>query len=71
MVIATFIKGGRDFYLAKEDHPPNFSPLTEVFKDGGTKVYSGISYKVIDYNQLHGRKDVVLLPFYIDDWELK
>ena len=69
--MAIFIMGGRDFNLAKEDHPPNFSLLTEVYKDGGTKVYTGIGYKVIDYNQLDGRKDVVFIPFYIDDWELK
>ena len=71
LVIATFIMGGRDFYLAKQDNPPNFSLLTEVYKDGGTKVYTGLGYKVLDYNQIDGRKDVVFIPFYIDAWEIK
>ncbi|CAM3811721.1 hypothetical protein [Mesobacillus thioparans] len=71
LVMAIFIMGGRDFYLAKEDHPPNCSLLTEVYKDGGTKVYTGIGYNVIDYNQLDGRKDVVFIPFYLKPWEIK
>jgi hypothetical protein len=71
LFIASFIMAGRDFYLVKEDRPPDFSLLKNVYKDGGTKVYIGISYKVIDYNQLNGRKDVVFIPFYIDAWEIK
>lgn len=71
LVIASVIMAGRDFYLAKQDNPPTFSLLVDVYKDGGTKVYTGIGYKVIDYNQIDGRKDVVFIPFYIDAWEMK
>jgi hypothetical protein len=71
LVLVLFIMAGRDLHLSKEDHPPNFSLLKDVYKDGGTKVYTGIGYKVIDYNQLDGRKDVVFIPFYVDAWEIK
>lgn len=71
LILVLFIMAGRDLHLAKEDNPPDFSLLKDVYKDGGTKVYTGIGYKVIDYNQLEGRKDVVFIPFYIDAWEIK
>ncbi|MBS8263921.1 hypothetical protein DYI25_05665 [Mesobacillus boroniphilus] len=71
LVIASLIMMGRDYYLAKEDKPPNFSILSNVYKDGGTKVYTGLGYKVIDYNQIDGRKDVVFVPFYVDAWVIK
>lgn len=71
LVFVFFIMAGRDLHLTKKDYPPNFSLLRDVYKDGGTKVYIGIGYKVIDYNQLDGRKDVVFIPFYIDALEIK
>lgn len=48
-----------DYRLAVHDKPPLFAVRTEMYKDGGTAVYYGLGYKVIDYNQLEGRKDVV------------
>ncbi|GAM12172.1 hypothetical protein [Mesobacillus selenatarsenatis] len=71
LVIATLIMIGRDYYLTKEDRPPNFSIQVDTYKDGGTKVYLGLGYKVIDYNQLDGRKDVVFIPFYLEMFEIK
>ncbi|MBT2682269.1 hypothetical protein [Bacillus sp. ISL-37] len=71
LVIASLIMIGRDYYLTKEDRPPNFSIQADTYKDGGTKVYLGLGYKVIDYNQLDGRKDVVFIPFYLDIFEIK
>jgi hypothetical protein len=71
LVIALLIMIGRDYYLAYKDRTPNFSFQAETYKDGGTKVYIGLGYKVIDYNQLDGRKDVVFIPFYLDMFEIK
>jgi hypothetical protein len=71
LILAAIMMGTRDYYLAKADQPPTFSILKEIYKDGGTRVYTGLGYKVIDFNQLGGRNDVVFIPFYIDSWEVK
>lgn len=71
LVIASLIMIGRDYYLTKEDRPPNFSIQADTYKDGGTRVYLGLGYKVIDYNQLDGRKDLVFIPFNLYMFEIK
>ncbi|CEG26238.1 hypothetical protein [Bacillus sp. B-jedd] len=52
-----------DYNLAKNNKPPVFAINTEIYKDGGTKEYQGIGYKVLDYNELdgEGRQDVVFI----------
>lgn len=45
---------------------PFFSIPTKTYKDGGTKEYLGLGYKVIKYNQLQGRRDREL-----GSWSLK
>lgn len=45
---------------------PFFAIKTKTYKDGGTKVYYGLGYKVIKYNQLEGRRDME-----IGTWSLK
>jgi len=45
---------------------PFFAIKTHTYKDGGTKVYYGIGYKVIKYNATNGRKDKA-----IGSWNLK
>lgn len=51
-----------DLSLAKVNKPPLFAIKTGIYKDGGTKEYKGLGYKVIDYNQLDGgRQDVVFI----------
>ena len=42
--------------VARYDAGPFFTIQTETYKDGGTKVYYGFGYKVINYNQIEGRK---------------
>lgn len=39
---------------------PFFAIRTNVYNDGGTKVYYGIGYKVIKYHQKQGRRDTVI-----------
>ena len=45
---------------------PFFAIKTQTIKDGGTKVYYGLGYKVIKYNQKQGRRDRE-----IGSWKLK
>lgn len=45
---------------------PFFTIRTKVYKDGGTKEYYGIGYKVIKYNQIIGRRDIEF-----GNWNLK
>lgn len=43
--------------VARYNVGPFFAIKTNTYKDGGTKVYYGIGYKVIKYNVSEGRKD--------------
>lgn len=43
--------------VARYNIGPFFAIKTDTLKDGGTKIYYGIGYKVIKYNQLQGRRD--------------
>ena len=52
--------------VAKYEKKPLFAIKTKTYKDGGTKVYTGLGYKVIDYNQLQGRRDIE-----IGTWSIK
>lgn len=46
--------------VARYNKGPFFAIKTNTYKDGGTKVYHGFGYKVIKYNQIEGRRDIVL-----------
>ena len=52
--------------VSKYEKGPYFAINTETLNDGGTKIYHGIGYKVIKYNQLQGRRDME-----IGTWSLK
>lgn len=52
--------------VSRYNSGPYFAIKTAHYKDGGTKVYYGIGYKVIKYNQIQGRRDTV-----IGSWSLK
>ncbi len=43
--------------VARFDKGPFFAIPLKEYKDGGTKEYYGIGYKVIQYNQIQGRRD--------------
>jgi hypothetical protein len=58
-----------DYNRAKRDKPPIFAIRTNLYKDGGTSIYFGFGYKVIDYNQLDGRKDVVFKSLFVSKGE--
>ncbi len=52
--------------VAKYDVGPFFSIPLHTYKDGGTKEYYGLGYKVIKYHQTQGRRDKE-----IGSWSLK
>ena len=52
--------------VTRFDKGPFFAIPTKTYKDGGTKEYLGLGYKVIKYNQLQGRRDREL-----GSWSLK
>lgn len=74
LIFLPFTMIGTDFILAKMDIRPIFSIRTAIYKDGGTATYQGFGYKVIDYNKLEGRDDVIFIPFYenknLIEWEI-
>ena len=49
---------------------PFFAIRTSQYKDGGTKVYYGLGYKVIKYNQVQGRRDTKIgfcsIPYSVE-----
>lgn len=52
--------------VSKYNIGPFFAIPTNTYKDGGTKEYYGLGYKVIKYHQVQGRKDTE-----IGLWSLK
>jgi len=44
--------------VARYNKGPYFAINTKTYKDGGSKEYYGIGYKVIKYNQVQGRRDM-------------
>ena len=46
--------------VTKYEKTPIFAIPIRTYKDGGTKEYFGIGYKVIQYKQVQGRRDIVI-----------
>lgn len=61
--------------IAKYNTGPFFAIKTTTYKDGGTKVYYGLGYKVIKYNQIEGRRDTQIgfwnLPYNTTPTEIQ
>ena len=56
-----------DVYLVVNHNVGPFLAIpTSPYKDGGTREYYGLGYKVIKYHQLQGRRDTV-----VGSWSLK
>lgn len=55
-----------DYVLVSVQMRPLFVIKTAMYKDGGTALYQGLGYKVIDYNQLDGRQDIVFRSFLLN-----
>ena len=52
--------------VSKYEKGPYFAIRTNELNDGGTKIYHGIGYKVIKYNQLQGRRDIEIGTWSLD-----
>ena len=52
--------------VGKYETGPYFAIPVKTYKDGGSKAYYGLGYKVIKYNQVQGRRDME-----IGTWALK
>lgn len=51
--------------VSRYNKGPYFAIKVATYKDGGTKIYYGIGYKVIKYNQLQGRRDTELGTWFM------
>ena len=49
-----------DFNFVLQGEKPVFCFIKNAYEDGGTLEYVGFGYKIIDYNAIYGRQDVVL-----------
>lgn len=49
-----------DYNYVIHNEKPIFCFIKNAYEDGGTIEYVGLGYKIIDYNALHGRQDIVL-----------
>lgn len=56
--------------VARYNKGPFFAIRTSVYDDGGTKIYYGLGYKVIKYNQKQGRRDTKIgfwtMPYSVE-----
>lgn len=66
ILIITVLNTVDSILVKKYKHTPIFAlPLT-TYKDGGSKAYYGVFYKVIKYKQVQGRRDIEM-----GSWALK
>lgn len=75
LMIAMLLIGIDVICVARYDVGPFFAIKTNTYKDGGTKEYYGLGYKVIKYNVLEGRKDTQIgfwtMPYSTEATEIQ
>lgn len=49
---------GVDYFRVQKQEKPLFAIKTDEVNDGGTIIYTGLGYKVIDYNRLDGYDEI-------------
>ena len=54
-----------DTYRIKNDKPPIFAVQYSVLKDGGTTIYIGLGYKIIDYNVIDGNDKMYIGSYFM------
>lgn len=61
--------------VARYNKGPYFAVKTATLKDGGTKVYYGLGYKVIKYHQSQGRRDTQVgswsMPYNVEPIDIQ
>ena len=55
-----------DSYRIKNDKPPIFAVKYKAFKDGGTTMYIGLGYKIIDYNVIDGNDKTYIGSYFMN-----
>ena len=55
-----------DYNRVKKQEKPIFCILNDEANDGGTKIYLGLGYKVIDFHTLAGFDDIKIGTWYMD-----
>lgn len=64
-LLISLVMAGTDWWLAIQDRSPLFAVPVVTYKDGGTKVYLGVGYKIIAYSILEGRQDTVFGSWFM------
>lgn len=54
-----------DHYRIKNNKPPIFAVQYSVLKDGGTTMYLGLGYKIIDYNVIDGNDKTYIGSYFM------
>ena len=49
---------GVDYFRVQNQENPIFAIKTDEVNDGGSIIYTGLGYKVIDYNRLDGYDEI-------------
>ena len=55
-----------DYSRVKKQEKPIFCILKDEANDGGTKIYLGLGYKIIDFHTLAGFDDIRIGTWFID-----
>ncbi len=55
-----------DSYRIKNNKPPIFAVQYKVLKDGGTTMYIGLGYKIIDYNIIDGNNKIYIGSLFMN-----
>ena len=55
-----------DYSRVKNNETPIFCILKDEANDGGTKIYLGLGYKVIDFHTLAGFDDIKIGTWFMD-----
>lgn len=75
VVLALVIIGGVTFLVdcsaVKSSKTPIFARCVKVYDDGGTMVYIGLGYKIIDFNMLNGYDEVKIGTWFINSTDFK
>ena len=55
-----------DYNKVKNNEKPIFCILEQEVNDGGTKIYLGLGYKVIDFNTLYGFDNMKIGSYFMN-----
>lgn len=60
LVVLAITFFGVDYFRVQNQETPIFAIKTDEVNDGGTVIYTGLGYKVIDYNRLDGYDEIII-----------